>query len=61
MGLRPLFATGAVLLALGGLIIGLAVHRAQTAPPGEVPTHVSPPTPSGPAGSEAVLIGGSAQ
>jgi hypothetical protein len=46
----------AVLLALGGLAIGLAVRRAQTPPPGEVPA--SPSGPATPIGPEPVLTGG---
>jgi hypothetical protein len=53
-----LFAAGALLLAVGGLFVGLAVRSAQAPPPRSVPAGGGPAAPAGPAGSEPVLTGG---
>jgi len=45
-------AVGVVLLAIGALLVALAVHRAAQPPYGEVPAPPGPWTPTGPAGAE---------
>jgi hypothetical protein len=52
-----LLATGAGFLAIGGLLVGLAVHRAQAPPPGEVPAQGGPRGPAGPGAAQPVLTG----
>ena len=52
-----LLATGVVFLAIGGLLVGLAVLRAQLPPKGEVPAMGGPPGPSGPGAVQSVLTG----
>ncbi len=55
-----LVAVGAALLALGGLVVGLAVHRAQTATSPGAPPYGGPTTPAGPEG-QPVLSSGAAR
>jgi hypothetical protein len=43
---------GVVLLVVGGLLVGLAVHRASQPPYGEMPALGTPPVPGGPAAAE---------
>jgi hypothetical protein len=45
---------GVVLLAIGGLIVALAVHRAATPPPDQVAAPPGPPAPRAPSESESV-------
>jgi hypothetical protein len=48
---------GVVLLLIGGLLVGLAVHAAAQPPRGEVPAHGGPPAPTGPTAPEPVPAG----
>jgi hypothetical protein len=48
---------GVVLLVIGGLLVGLAVHRASWPPYGEEPAPPLPPTPGGPAAAEPATAG----
>ncbi|MGY1616198.1 DUF4389 domain-containing protein [Geodermatophilus sp. SYSU D00691] len=50
-----LFVAGAVLLALGGLLVGLSVPKAQSRPPVQIPTPREPVTPAGQAGADTAL------
>jgi hypothetical protein len=55
-----LFVAALALLALGGLLVGIAVHRAQNAT-GDAQVGGGPRTPAGAGGTEPVLTGGSAR
>ena len=43
-----LLAFGVVLLAIGGLLVALAVRHTEPAPQGELPPYAGPPAPRGP-------------
>jgi len=48
-----ILGTGVVLLVIGGLLVGLAVHSAATPPPSQVPAPPGPPAPRAPSAEES--------
>jgi hypothetical protein len=48
-----ILGTGVVLLVIGGLLVGLAVHSAATLPPVPVPAVPGPPAPRAPSADES--------
>jgi hypothetical protein len=52
-----ILGVGVVLLAIGGLLVGLSVYRAAQPPYGELPAPGAPPLPGGPAAAEPETAG----